>query len=138
MSDIETARQRDLAKEREIEDEVKQCCNHIKWKRNKDPKDADTWFYDLRDIYTVSDKLSGEFRKQVLKWKAALGDDYLPYKCRKSRLMLETYHRMIDNALRSFKAPVVDLSLASWISRACAKHQYIHDRAQIPKLVSSY
>ena len=53
VNDIEATRQRDLAKEREIEDEVKQCCNHIKWKRNKDPKDADTWFYDLRYINSL-------------------------------------------------------------------------------------
>jgi hypothetical protein len=45
---------------------------------------------------------------------------------------------MIDHALRTFRALVVDLSISSWISRACAKHQFIHDRAQIPKLVASY
>ncbi len=38
VMDIEAARQRDLAKEREIKDEVKQCCQQIKWKRNKIPK----------------------------------------------------------------------------------------------------
>ncbi len=63
VADIEAARQRNPTKEREIEDEVKQSCNHIRWKRDKEPKDADTWFYDLRDIYTVTDKLSGESRK---------------------------------------------------------------------------
>jgi hypothetical protein len=53
--------------------------------------------------------------------------------------MLETNLRMVDHAQRTFKVLVADLSLASWISRACAKHQHIfHDRAQIPKLVSSY
>jgi hypothetical protein len=32
---IEAARHRDMAKEKEIEEEVKQSCNRIKWKRTR-------------------------------------------------------------------------------------------------------
>jgi hypothetical protein len=84
------------------------------------------------------DKLSGESRKQIFKWKTELGEDYLPNQCRNNRGLAEIYLRMIDHALRTFRALVVDLSISSWISRACAKHQFIHDWAQIPKLVASY
>ena len=42
----------------------------------------------------------------------------------------------LEHAHRSFKAVTVDLSLACWTSRACAKHQTLHDTVFIPMLVA--
>ena len=42
----------------------------------------------------------------------------------------------LEHAHRSFKAVTLNMPLSGWTSRACAKHQTLHDNTQIPKLVA--
>ncbi len=43
---------------------------------------------------------------------------------------------LLEHAYRSFKAVTQDMPLAGWTSRACAKHQSLHDTVLIPMLVA--
>ncbi len=43
---------------------------------------------------------------------------------------------VLEHAHRSFKAVTSNMSISGWTSRACAKHQTMHDYMGIPKLVA--
>jgi hypothetical protein len=63
-------------------------------------------------------------------WKGALGRRYfqLVKHAGGSVMTLERAHR-------TFKAVTANMSISGWMSRACAKHQSMHDLMSIPKLV---
>jgi hypothetical protein len=67
----------------------------------------------------------------VLKWKAALGRSYYPLSENAGGSVLRLKH-----AHRSFTAVTLNMPLSGWTSRACAKHQIMHDLMDIPKLVA--
>jgi hypothetical protein len=43
---------------------------------------------------------------------------------------------LLKHAYRSFKAVTQNMPLSGWTTRACAKHQTLHDTMRIPKLVA--
>ena len=68
-------RGRNPEKEREIETEVLQSYQRIKWTHGYD---QDHWFCDLRNVFKPPEQLVAASRKQVLAWKEALGKGYYP------------------------------------------------------------
>jgi hypothetical protein len=70
-------------------------------------------------------------RKMVLRWKAALGRGYFPLSESAGGSVLR-----VEHAHRSLKAVTLNMPLSGWTSRACAKHQTMHDMIDIPKLVA--
>jgi hypothetical protein len=42
----------------------------------------------------------------------------------------------LEHAHRSFKAVPLNMPISGWTTRACAKHQAMHDHMQIPMLVA--
>ena len=121
-------RGRNPEKEREIETEVLQSYQRIKWTHGYD---QDHWFCDLRNVFKPPEQLVAASRKQVLAWKEALGGDYYP---RRSSPVVSAVE-MIENALKTFENVVAGKNLVCWITRACAKHESIHSMAQIPRLI---
>ncbi len=67
----------------------------------------------------------------VLKWKAALGRSYFPVTENAGGSVIS-----LEHAHRTFKAATLNMPISGWTSRACAKHQTLHDLAGIPKLVA--
>ena len=67
----------------------------------------------------------------VLKWKSALGQSYFPLTRDAGASVLR-----VEHAHRSFKAVTLNMPLSGWTSRACAKHQMMHDQMGIPKLIA--
>jgi hypothetical protein len=123
---------RNQDKEKEIEEEVKRSCQNIQWTRGPLPENIDHWFYDLRSAGTVPPaSLVASSRAMVLKWKNALGDNYLPYNHSAGGSVMG-----LEHAHRTFKALTKDMPISGWVSRACAKHQNAHRSAFIPLLVA--
>ncbi len=71
-------------------------------------------------------------RAMVLKWKAALGREYLPLSGLDAGVMVP----QIEHAHRSFTAVTRNLPISGWVSRACAKYQTSHLLLRIPTLVA--
>ena len=123
---------RNQDKEKEIEEEVKKSCQNIQWTRGPLPKNVDHWFYDLRTAGTVPPaSLVAASRAMVLRWKNALGNDYIPYRHSAGGSVMG-----LEHAHRTFKALTKDLPISGWVSRACAKHQNTHRSTLIPLLVA--
>jgi hypothetical protein len=123
---------RNQDKEKEIEEEVKRSCQNIQWTRGPLPENIDHWFYDLRSAGTVPPaSLVASSRAMVLKWKNALGDNYLPYNHSAGGSVMG-----LEHAHRTFKALTKDMPISGWVSRACAKHQNAHRSVFIPLLVA--
>jgi hypothetical protein len=90
------------------------------------------WFYDLRNAGTEPPpSLVLASRNMVLRWKAALGLEYHPFSKNAGGSVLR-----VEHAHRSFVAVTSNMLISGWTSRACAKHQTIHDHLSIPKLVA--
>jgi hypothetical protein len=124
-----TRRGRNHEKEKEVEAEVLQSYQKIRWTHGYD---QDHWFCDLRTVYKTPEQLVAASRKQVLAWKEALGSSYYPL--RSSHLVSGV--ESIENALRTFENVVAGKSLVCWITRACAKHETIHGLTNIPRLIA--
>ena len=125
-------RVRNHDKEKEVEEEVKKSCQNIQWTRGPLPKDIDHWFYDLRTAGTIPPaSLVAASRAMVIKWKNALGGDYFPYRSTAGAAVVN-----LEHAHRTFNALTKELPISGWVSRACAKHQGIHERTAIPLLVA--
>jgi hypothetical protein len=125
-------RSRNPEKEEAIEEEVRRSAQNVRWTKGPLPSNIDHWFYDLRDAGTVPPpSLVAASRNMVLAWKAALGRQYFPYSAHAGGSVLS-----LEHAHRTFKAVTVDMPLAIWTSRACAKHQNLHDTMSIPMLVA--
>ena len=115
-------RGRNPEREKEIETEVLQSYQKIKWTHGYD---QDHWFCDLRNVFKPPEQLVAASRKQVLAWKEALGRGYYP---RRSSPIVSAVE-MIENALKTFENVVAGKNLVCWITRACAKHESIHSIA---------
>ena len=125
-------RSRNLEKEESIQEEVKRSAQNVRWTKGPLPSNIDHWFYDLREAGTVPPpSLVAASRNMVLTWKAALGRQYFPYSANAGGSVMS-----LEHAYRSFKAVTLDMPLAGWTSRACAKHQSLHDTVLIPMLVA--
>jgi hypothetical protein len=114
---------RNLEKEEAIQEEVRRSAQNVRWTKGPLPARVDHWFYDLRQAGTLPPaSLVAASRNSVLKWKAALGRGYyaLSESAGGSVVSLEHAHR-------SFKAVTLNMPLSGWTSRACAKHQTMHD-----------
>ncbi len=123
---------RNQEKEEAIQEEVRNSAQNVRWVRGPVPANVDHWFYDPRNAGTEpSASLIAASRKMVLKWKAALGRGYFPLSESAGGSALR-----VEYAHRSFKAVTVNMPLSGWTSRACAKHQIMHDMMSIPKLVA--
>ena len=121
-------RGRNPEREREIENEVLQSYQRIKWTHGYD---QDHWFCDLRNVYKPPEQLVAASRRQVLAWKEALGKAYYPLRSNPLVSIVE----MIENALKTFENVVAGKNLVCWITRACAKHESVHSLAGIPRLI---
>ena len=121
-------RGRNPEREREIEAEVLQSYQRIKWTQGYD---QDHWFCDLRNVYKPPEQLVAASRRQVLSWKEALGKAYYPLRSNPLVSIVE----MIENALKTFENVVAGKNLVCWITRACAKHESVHSLAGIPRLI---
>ena len=100
---------------------------NVRWVRGPLPANVDHWFYDLRNSYAEPPaSLVAASRKMVLKWKSALGKSYFPLRHDAGGSVLR-----IEHAHRSFKAVTLNMPLSGWTSRACAKHQMMHDSMDI-------
>jgi hypothetical protein len=75
--------------------------------------------------------LGAASRKMVLRWKSALGRGYFPLSESAGGSVLR-----VEHAHCSFKAVTLNLPLSGWTTRACAKHQTMHDMMGIPKLIA--
>ena len=122
-------RGRNPEREKEIETEVLQSYQRIKWTHGYD---QDHWFCDLRNVYKPPEQLVAASRKQVLAWKEALGKAYYPL--RSSRPLVSVVER-IEDALKTFENVVAGKNLVCWITRACAKHENTHSMTDIPRLI---
>ncbi len=69
-------------------------------------------------------------RNMVNKWKRALGQNYYPLREHAGGTVT-----MLERAYNTFKAVTANMPISGWVSRACAKHQSMHDLMNIPKLV---
>jgi hypothetical protein len=96
---------RNHEKEKEIEAEVLQSYQKIRWTRGYD---QDHWFCDLRTVYKPPEQLEAASRKQVLMWKEALGGSYFAL----SSSPFVSGVEMIENALKTFENVVAGKSLA--------------------------
>ena len=125
---------RNQEKEEAIQEEVRNSSFNVRWVKGPLPAVIDHWFYDLRNSTTEPPaSLVAASRRMVLKWKSALGQSYFPLTRDAGASVLR-----VEHAHRSFKAVTLNMPLSGWTSRACAKHQVMHDntRIQIPKLVA--
>ncbi len=104
----------------------------ILWARTPRLEEVDHWFYDLRDAGTEPpERLIQESRKMVLAWKTALGQRYFAHDQNAGGCVIP-----LETAHRTFKAIASGMSIAVWVSRACAKYQSMHDRMGIPMPVA--
>ena len=123
---------RNQEKEEAIQEEVRKSAQNVRWVKGPVPSNIDHWFYDLRNSGTEPPaSLIAASRNMVLKWKAALGRSYFPLKEIAGGSVLR-----LEHAHRSFTAVTSNMPLSGWTSRACAKHQIMHDLTNIPKLVA--
>ncbi len=123
---------RNQEREEAIQEKVRNSAQNVRWERGPVPSNVDHWFYDLRDAGTEPPaSLIAASRNMVLKWKAALGRSYFPLSANAGGSVLR-----VEHAHRSFKAVTTNMPLSGWTSRACAKHQTMHDHMDIPKLVA--
>ena len=95
------------------------------------PSNPEHWFYDLRSITVPPPSLIAASRKMVLRWKSAMGRNYFPLQAHAGGSVLN-----IEHAHRTFKEVTAKMSISGWTSRACAKHQNMHDRMGIPRLIA--
>ena len=127
-------RVRNQDKKEQIQEEVRRSAQNVRWPKGAVPSNVDHWFYDLRQAGTVPPlSLVDASRRMVLKWKSALGQSYFPLSENAGGSIIS-----LEHAHRSFKAVTLNMPISGWTSRACAKHQVMHDntRIQIPKLVA--
>jgi hypothetical protein len=123
---------RNQEKEEAIQEEVRRSAQNVRWTKGILPSNIDHWFYDLRQAGAVPPaSLVAASRNMVLKWKAALGRGYYALSSGAGGSVMS-----LEHAHRSFKAVTQNMPLSGWTSRACAKHQAMHDYMQIPKLVA--
>ena len=83
-------------------------------------------------MYKPPEQLEAASRKQVLMWKEALGGSYFAL----SSSPFVSGVKRIENALKTFENVVAGKSLACWITRACAKHETVHEMTRIPRLIA--
>ena len=123
---------RDQEREEAIQEEVRKSAQNVRWIKGPIPANPDQWFYDLRNSGTEPPaSLVASSRKMVIKWKTALGEGYFPLSPNAGGSILG-----LEHAHRTFKAVTMNMPLSGWTSRACAKHQIIHDKMSIPKLIA--
>jgi hypothetical protein len=123
---------RNQEKEEAVQKEVLNSAQNVQWVKGPLPVNIDHWFYDLRNIVTGPPaSLVAASRKMVLRWKAALGPSYFPLSRNAGGSVLR-----VEHAHRTFKAVTLNMPLSGWTSRACAKHQIMHDMTNIPKLIA--
>ena len=123
---------RNQEKEEAIQEEVRKSAQNVRWVKGPLPASLDHWFYDLRNVNTEPPaSLIVASRNMVLKWKAALGPSYYPLSRNAGGSVLR-----LEHAHRTFKAVTLNMPLSGWTTRACAKHQIMHDMMNIPKLIS--
>ena len=126
------AGERSKERERAVEEEVRMSCNNVRWVKGRVPADVDHWFYDLRDYGTEPPaSLVTASRNMVLRWKSALGRAYYPLNREAGGSVLR-----VEHAHRTFKAVTLNMVISGWTSRACAKHQSMHDLMNIPMIVA--
>jgi hypothetical protein len=129
---IAAGSKRNQEKEEAIQEEVRRSAQNVRWTKGPLPSNIDHWFYDLRQAGTEPPaSLVAASRNMVLKWKRALGQAYFPLSEHASGSVMR-----LEHAHRTFKALTVDMPISDWTSRACAKHQTMHDYMDIPKLVA--
>ena len=123
---------RNQEKEEAIQEEVRKSAQNVRWVKGPLPTSIDHWFYDLRNAGTEPpSSLVSASRNMVLRWKAALGPAYFPLSRNAGGSVLR-----VEHAHRSFKAVTSNMPISGWTSRACAKHQIMHDTMNIPKLIA--
>jgi hypothetical protein len=123
---------RNQEKEEAIQEEVRNSAVAVRWVKGPLPANLDHWFYDLRDSGTEPPaSLISASREMVIRWKTALGRGYFPLTEHAGGMVMR-----VEHAHRSFKAVTSNLPLSGWTSRACAKHQFMHDMMSIPKLIA--
>jgi hypothetical protein len=123
---------RNQEKEEAIQEEVRRSAQNVRWVKGPLPVNIDHWFYDLRNAGTEPPpSLVSASRNMVLKWKASLGPAYFPLSRNAGGSVLR-----VEHAHRSFVAVTSNMPLSGWTSRACAKHQIMHDTMNIPKLIA--
>ena len=119
---------RNQENEEAIQEEVRKSAQTVRWVKGPLPANLDHWFYDLRNSVTEPPaSLVAASRKMVIRWKTALGRGYFPLSANAGGMVLR-----VEHAHRSFKAVTVNMPLSGWTSRACAKHQFMHDLMRIP------
>jgi hypothetical protein len=132
--DVETSaqrNQRNQKREKVIQEEVKRSSQNVRWERCPLPADVDHWFYDLRNVGNEPPaSLIAASRNMVVLWKRALGREYYPISERSGEWVMQ-----LERSHRTFKAVTANMPISGWMSRACAKHQSMHDILSIPKLV---
>jgi hypothetical protein len=123
---------RNQENEEAIQEEVRKSAVAVRWVKGPLPANLDHWFYDLRNsgIEPPASLISAS-RRMVIRWKTALGPGYFPLSANAGGMVMR-----VEHAHRSFKAVTADMPLSGWTSRACAKHQFMHDMMSIPKLVA--
>ncbi len=123
---------RNLDKEEAIQEEVRRSAQNVRWTKGSLPSNIDNWFYDLRQAGTVPPtSLVAASRNMVLRWKAALGRGYYALSEGAGGSVMS-----LEHAHCSFKAVTLNMPISGWTTRACSKHQTMHDYMQIPKLVA--
>ncbi len=123
---------RNQEREEAIQEEVRRLGQTVRWTKGPLPSNIDHWFYDLRQAGTEPPaSLVAASRNMVLKRKRALGRAYFPLSEHAGGLVMR-----LEHAHRTFKALTLNMSISGWTSRACAKHQTMHDYMNIPKLVA--
>jgi hypothetical protein len=123
---------RNQEREEAIQEEVRKSAQNVRWVKGPLPANVDHWFYDLRNVVTEPPaSLVAASRKMVLRWKAALGRRYYPLSENAGGSVLR-----VEHAHRSFKAVTSNMPFSGWTTRACAKHQTMHDMMGIPKLIA--
>jgi hypothetical protein len=123
---------RNQEKEEAIQEEVRNSSFNVRWVKGPLPAVIDHWFYDLRKwTNEPPESLVTASRRMVLKWKSALGRSYFPLTRDAGGSVLR-----VEHAYRSFKAVTLNMPLSGWTSRACAKHQMMHNQMDIPKLIA--
>ena len=124
--------ERSKKRERAVEEEVRMSCHNVRWVKGRVPAVIDHWFYDLRECGTEPPaSLVAASRNMVLKWKSALGRAYYPLNREAGGSVLR-----VEHAHRTFKAVTLNMVISGWTSRACAKHQSMHDQMDIPMIVA--
>jgi hypothetical protein len=123
---------RNQEQEEAIQEEVRKSAQNVRWVKGPVPSNIDHWFYDLRNSGTEPPaSLIAASRNMVLRWKKALGRSYFALREDAGGAVLR-----VEHAHRSFTAVTLNMPLSGWTSRACAKHQSLHDLMDIPKLIS--